>query len=110
MLAQLCDIGDSVVGCPPQLFWYECVSMLSHRCPCQVGAGGLKSSGGTTSAAAVSGIGAGRAPMTMSEVLGVLWAKSVTEAEEAQRLLISALNGLAALLLIDGDKAGAVSG
>ena len=69
----------------------------------------MKSSGAnSTGVAGISGIGAGRAPMTMDEVLGVLWAKAVTEAEEAQRVLISALNGLAALMLIDGDKLGAV--
>lgn len=33
----------------------------------------------------------------MSDVLGVLTAKAVTEAEEAQRALIGAYNGLAAL-------------
>lgn len=48
--------------------------------------------------------------MSMDEVLGVLTSKAVTEAEEAQRALLGALNGLAALLVIQSDVPGAVRG
>jgi hypothetical protein len=48
--------------------------------------------------------------MSMGEVLGVLTSKAVTEAEEAQRALIGACNGLAALDMIEDRLADAVGG
>jgi hypothetical protein len=39
--------------------------------------------------------------MSMSEILSVLTSKARTEAEEAQRAVIHALNGLAGLMLIE---------
>lgn len=47
--------------------------------------------------------------MTMDQILQVLTSKARTEAEESQRQLIGALNGLAALLRLSGDAAGAVA-
>ncbi len=58
-----------------------------------MGAGGIKA------------VTAQRAPMTMDEILGVLITKAKTEAEEAQRSLIAALNGLAALMLVERGQA-----
>lgn len=55
----------------------------------QVGAGGIKS------------LGAARAPMSMGEILDVLVSKAKLEAEDAQRVLLGALNGLAALMLLE---------
>lgn len=66
-------------------------------CFIQVGAGGLKA------------LVPQQAPMTMDEILGVLVSKAHTEAEEGQRLLISALNGLAGLMLLQGEPQQAVS-
>jgi len=62
-------------------------------CHPQVGAGGLRGGGG--------GDGALSAPMSMGEILEVLTSKARTEAEEAQRAVIHALNGLAGLMLIE---------
>jgi E3 ubiquitin-protein ligase SHPRH len=53
-------------------------------------------------------LNAGRAPMTMAEILGTLAAKARVEAEDAQRLLLSALNGLAAVMLLQGNPTSAV--
>ncbi|CAM6114787.1 unnamed protein product [Calypogeia fissa] len=50
-----------------------------------------------------------RSPMTMDEILQVLVDKAKIEAEEAQRVLIGALNGLAALAAIDSNIPLAVS-
>ena len=55
----------------------------------QVGAGGIKS------------LGAAKAPMSMGDILDVLLSKAKLEAEDAQRVLLGALNGLAALMLLD---------
>lgn len=55
----------------------------------QVGAGGIKS------------LGAARAPMSMGDILDVLVSKAKLEAEDAQRVLLGALNGLAALMLLE---------
>lgn len=41
--------------------------------------------------------------MSMGEILDVLVSKARLEAEDAQRLLLGALNGLAALMLLDTD-------
>ena len=54
-----------------------------------MGAGGIKS------------LGAARAPMSMAEILDVLVSKAKLEAEDAQRVLLGALNGLAALMLLE---------
>jgi E3 ubiquitin-protein ligase SHPRH len=61
----------------------------------QVGAGGIRA------------LSHARAPMTMGEVLGVLLGKARVEAEDAQRVLLAALNGLAGLLLLQGLPAEA---
>jgi E3 ubiquitin-protein ligase SHPRH len=61
----------------------------------QVGAGGIRA------------LSHARAPMTMGEVLGVLLSKARVEAEDAQRVLLAALNGLAGLLLLQGLPAEA---
>jgi hypothetical protein len=50
------------------------------------------------------------APMTMDEILGLLVARAVLEAEEAQRQLLAALNGLAGLALLEERSADAVGG
>lgn len=62
----------------------------------QVGAGGIRS------------LSQSRAPMTMREVLDVLLSKARVEAEDAQRVLLASLNGLAGLLLLQGHVAEAV--
>ncbi|GAQ81004.1 hypothetical protein KFL_000680200 [Klebsormidium nitens] len=49
-----------------------------------------------------------RSPMTMEEILGVLVEKARVEAEEAQRLMVSSLNGLGGLALIEGDRPAAI--
>lgn len=74
--------------------------MYTHPPPTQVGAGGLRGGGGGGSSGAPS------APMSMGEILGVLTGKARTEAEEAQRAVIHALNGLAGLMLIEVRGAG----
>ncbi|KAK9861981.1 hypothetical protein WJX84_009317 [Apatococcus fuscideae] len=65
-------------------------------CHPQVGVGGIKT------------LGQARAPMTMDEILQVLTGKAKQEAEEAQRILCGALNGLAALHLLDQDPGKAI--
>ena len=55
----------------------------------QVGAGGIKS------------LAAAKAPMSMGEILDVLVSKARLEAEDAKRVLLGALNGLAALMLLE---------
>ena len=55
----------------------------------QVGAGGIRS------------LGVARVPMSMGEILDVLVSKAKLEAEDAQRVLLGALNGLAALMLLE---------
>ncbi|GBF99704.1 hypothetical protein Rsub_12416 [Raphidocelis subcapitata] len=72
-------------------------------CHPQVGAGGLRGGGG----GGPSG-GAPSAPLSMAEILGVLTGKARTEAEEAQRAVVHALNGLAGLMLIEGKDKDAV--
>ena len=62
----------------------------------QVGSGGLRS------------LATARAPMTMDEILEVLTNKARLEAEDAQRVLLAALNGLAALMLLEHSQADAV--
>ena len=68
---------------------------LHHRpvtCHCvQVGAGGIKTLGG------------GRTVLSMEEILESLTTKARVEAEDAQRQLLGALNGLAALMLLSDD-------
>lgn len=54
-----------------------------------MGAGGIKS------------LAAAKAPMSMGEILDVLLSKAKLEAEDAQRVLLGALNGLAALMLLE---------
>jgi E3 ubiquitin-protein ligase SHPRH len=44
----------------------------------------------------------------MSEILEVLLTKAKTEAEEAQRVLLGALNGLGALMWLEGRRGEAV--
>ena len=44
---------------------------------------------------------AAKAPMSMGEILDVLVSKARLEAEDAQRVLLGALNGLAALMLLE---------
>lgn len=63
----------------------------------QVGAGGVRA------------LQVGKEPMSMGEILLHLASKARVEAEDAQRLLLSALNGMAAVLLLQGDAASAVS-
>lgn len=70
-------------------------------CHPQVGGGGLRAGG-------AGGNAARSAPMTMSEVSTALIAKARIEAEEAQRILIGALNGLAALMIVDRKYVDAV--
>ncbi|KAK9844148.1 hypothetical protein WJX81_006007 [Elliptochloris bilobata] len=66
-------------------------------CHPQVGAGGLKA------------LAAAKAPMTMDEILEVLTGRARVEAEDAQRVLLAALNGLAGLMLLEGDPKLAVA-
>ncbi|GAB4820920.1 hypothetical protein N2152v2_007966 [Parachlorella kessleri] len=66
-------------------------------CHPQVGGGGIKS------------LVHQRAPMTMDEILEVLITKARTEAEESQRLLLAALNGIAGLLILQGQIPQAVA-
>lgn len=61
---------------------------LRHR---QVGAGGIKTLGG------------GRTVLSMEEILESLTTKARVEAEDAQRQMLGALNGLAALMLLSDD-------
>ena len=58
-----------------------------------MGAGGIKS------------LAAAKAPMSMGEILDVLVSKARLEAEDAQRVLLGALNGLAALMLLEDGAA-----
>jgi hypothetical protein len=74
-------------------------------CHPQVGASGLRGGGGGGG----GGSGAPSAPMSMGEILGVLTSKARTEAEEAQRAVIHALNGLAGLMLIEVVGGGAAA-
>ena len=46
--------------------------------------------------------------MTMDEIREVLTNKARLEAEDAQRVLLAALNGLAALMLLEGSRGDAV--
>lgn len=62
----------------------------------QVGAGGIRA------------LSQSRTPMTMSEVLETLLAKATVEAEDAQRMVLASLNGLAGLLLLQGHVSEAV--
>lgn len=62
----------------------------------QVGAGGIKA------------LTQQREPMTMDEILELLTVKARIEAEDSQRLLLGALNGLAAIFLIQDAKVDAV--
>jgi E3 ubiquitin-protein ligase SHPRH len=62
----------------------------------QVGAGGIRA------------LSQSRTPMTMSEVLETLLAKATVEAEDAQRMVLASLNGLAGLLLLQGHVGEAV--
>lgn len=62
----------------------------------QIGAGGIRA------------LSQAQPPMTMSQVLEVLMAKAKIEAEDEQRLLLAALNGLAGLMLLEGDKREAI--
>lgn len=48
---------------------------------------------------------AAKAPMSMAEILEVLVSKARLEAEDAQRVLLGALNGLAALMLLESGPA-----
>ncbi|CAK0735069.1 hypothetical protein CVIRNUC_000523 [Coccomyxa viridis] len=66
-------------------------------CHPQVGVGAIKS------------LAAQRAPMSMSSILEVLVEKARVEAEEAQRILLAALNGLAGLMILDSDRPQAVA-
>ncbi|XVF81925.1 hypothetical protein PTKIN_Ptkin16aG0001600 [Pterospermum kingtungense] len=50
-----------------------------------------------------------QAPMTMEEILNVLISKTSTEGEEALRMLVSALNGLAGIAIIEEKLSEAVS-
>lgn len=70
----------------------------------QVGAQGLRSA-----LAAGGGSSNSSNPLTMDQILTVLTTKARTEAEESQRQLIGALNGLAALMRLNGDCAVAVA-
>lgn len=73
-------------------------SLLKLRQACchpQVGSSGLRSLQQT--------------PMTMEEILQVLIGKAKTEGEEALRKCVVALNGLAALAIIESDLSRAVS-
>ncbi|KAI5079688.1 hypothetical protein GOP47_0005167 [Adiantum capillus-veneris] len=71
------------------------LSLRQACCHPQVGSSGLRS--------------LQKLPMTMDEVLKVLIDKAMTEGEEAQRNLVGALNGLAALKILEGDPPSAVS-
>ncbi len=68
-----------------------------HAALAQVGSSGLRALSGQA------------APMTMDEILSLLVAKARLEAEEAQRQLLAALNGLAGLCLLEGQRAEAVA-
>ncbi|EFJ51898.1 hypothetical protein VOLCADRAFT_87560 [Volvox carteri f. nagariensis] len=48
-------------------------------------------------------------PMTMNDILAVLVTRAKLEAEEAQRQLIAAINGLSALLIIQNDVVEAIA-
>ncbi|XP_022745300.1 E3 ubiquitin-protein ligase SHPRH isoform X3 [Durio zibethinus] len=50
-----------------------------------------------------------QAPMTMEEILNVLISKTKTEGEEVLRMLVSALNGLAGIAIIEEKLSQAVS-
>lgn len=63
----------------------------------QVGAGGLKS------------LSSVKTPMSMIEVLSVMVGKAKVEAEDAQRLLLSTINGLAGLEILRGRFGEAAS-
>ena len=63
----------------------------------QVGAGGIKSLAG------------GRTVMSMEDILEMLVAKARVEAEDSQRQLLGALNGIAALMQLLDDPAEAVA-
>lgn len=75
------------------------VPLFRLRAACvhpQVGAGGIRA------------LSQSRTPMTMSEVLDTLLAKSRVEAEDSQRALVASLNGLSGLLLLQGHVGEAV--
>ncbi|EIE26712.1 hypothetical protein COCSUDRAFT_59229 [Coccomyxa subellipsoidea C-169] len=66
-------------------------------CHPQVGSRGIKA------------LNAAKTPLSMDSILEVLVEKARVEAEDAQRILLSALNGLAGLMLIEDDKTQAVA-
>ncbi|KXZ52879.1 hypothetical protein GPECTOR_8g26 [Gonium pectorale] len=90
-------------------------------CHPQVGSGGIRAlgaaGGGPAGAHAgqhhhhghAGGPGGRDGPMSMLEILAVLVTRAKVEAEEAQRVLVAALNGLAALLVIQRDVPAAVA-
>lgn len=63
----------------------------------QVGAGGIKSLAG------------GRTVMSMEDILEMLVGKARVEAEDSQRQLLGALNGIAALMQLVDSPAEAVA-
>ncbi|RLN49289.1 hypothetical protein BBJ28_00007862 [Nothophytophthora sp. Chile5] len=64
--------------------------------------------GGARNAWGASGASTGGAVLTMDAFLQELVSKAARECEEAQRKLVGAQNGLAALLVLDHDPSGAV--
>ncbi len=57
----------------------------------------------------IKALTAARAPMSMDGILGVLVEKARVEAEDAQRVLLAALNGLAGLFLLEGRPADGIA-
>jgi len=89
------------------------LALRQAACHPGVGAHGLRAPaalGGRErggSAEPVAGGGRTTGPLTMAAVLATLTSRAVTDAEEAQRVLIAALNGLAGAKALAGDAAGA---
>ncbi|KAK9793457.1 hypothetical protein WJX73_010752 [Symbiochloris irregularis] len=77
--------------------WLPLLRLRQACCHPQIGSRGIRS------------LQHSKAPLTMPEILEVLLAKARVEAEDAQRLLFGALNGLAALMLLDARPADAVA-
>eukprot|EP00250_Pteridium_aquilinum_P010690 c19568_g2_i1 orf=83-3961(+) len=90
-----CDEDRTLTHAEAAKIMHPLLSLRQACCHPQVGSSGLRS--------------LQKLPMTMEEVLKVLVDKAKTEGEEAQRNLVGALNGLAALNILDGDVAAAVN-
>ncbi|KAL0055911.1 hypothetical protein WJX82_005648 [Trebouxia sp. C0006] len=91
--ARLLTVLKPLTAAEEKKLLFPLLRLRQACCHPQVGAGGIKS------------LAAAKAPMSMGEILDVLVSKAKLEAEDAQRVLLGALNGLAALMLLEEGAA-----